>query len=105
MATAVNKLECRMDFSVVILTFNSQRYIRTCLDSLVSAFNTLGKTCEIFVIDDGSVDNSRAIVQAVRNEHSANIELVALDRNTGTTFSRNIGLRKATGDKIIIMDS
>lgn len=94
-----------MDFSVVILTFNSQRYIRTCLDSLVSAFNTLGKTYEIFVIDNGSVDNSRAIVQAVRNEHSANIELVALDRNTGTTFSRNIGLRKATGDKIIIMDS
>lgn len=94
-----------MDFSVIILTFNSQRYIRTCLESLIQAFSTLEKQYEIFVIDNGSIDQSKTIVNAVRSEYQANIDLIALDRNTGTTFSRNIGLRKASGNNIIIMDS
>lgn len=94
-----------MDFSVVILTFNSQRYIEQCLMSLVSAFEALNKRFEIFVIDNGSVDKSRELVEMVRDSTRANIVLIALDMNTGTTYSRNLGLKRSQGDQVIIMDS
>lgn len=94
-----------MDFSVVILTYNSESYIETCLRSLISSFNDNDASYEIFVIDNGSVDRTRAIITQVRDDMSGNIQLILFDYNTGTTFSRNQGLKRATGDRIIIMDS
>lgn len=94
-----------MDFSVVILTFNSQRYIEKCLTSLISAFDTLQSSYEIFVIDNGSVDQSCAIVERIKEDFNANVILEKLGHNTGTTYSRNIGLKRSTGDYVIIMDS
>jgi GT2 family glycosyltransferase len=94
-----------MDYSVVILSFNSERYIGQCLDSLVGAFAALSASYEIFVIDNGSQDRSKVIVNEIKTKHQANIDLTAFDHNTGTTFSRNHGLRRCQGEKIIILDS
>jgi GT2 family glycosyltransferase len=94
-----------MDYSITILTFNSERYIRKCLVSLVESFNDLSASYEIFVIDNGSKDKSKEITRDVISEYSANINLIEFDHNTGTTFSRNQGLAKSTGEFIIVMDS
>ena len=94
-----------MEFSVVVLTFNSQRYIKVCLESLVNSFRALGCEYEIFVIDNNSLDSSRELTQKVADEFGANIKLIALDRNTGTTYSRNLGLKQASGKNIIVLDS
>lgn len=94
-----------MDYSVTILTFNSERYIKNCLVSLVNAFNELSSPYEIFVIDNGSTDKSKTLTRQVTEEYSANIKLIEFDHNTGTTFSRNQGLSQSKGDYIIVMDS
>ena len=94
-----------MDYSITILTFNSEPYIRKCLVSLVESFNNLSASYEIFVIDNGSKDKSKDITREVISEYSANIQLIEFDHNTGTTFSRNQGLAKSTGEFIIVMDS
>ena len=94
-----------MDYSITILTFNSERYIRKCLVSLVESFNDLSARYEIFVIDNGSKDKSKEITRDVISEYSANISLIEFDHNTGTTFSRNQGLSKSAGEFIIVMDS
>ena len=94
-----------MDYSVVILSFNSERYMGKCLESLVDAFESLAASYEIFVIDNGSKDQSRAIVEQLTADRQANIDLTAFDHNTGTTFSRNHGLRRCKGSRIIILDS
>lgn len=94
-----------MDVSVVILTFNSARYIERCLNDLITALEEANKKYEIFVIDNGSRDDSPRLVEALKKQRSANIQLIAFDHNTGTTFSRNQGLAQATGENIIILDS
>ncbi len=94
-----------MDYSVVILSFNSQKYIATCLQSLLDAFAHLDATYEIFVIDNGSKDQSCAHIERVKQERGANIHLIRFDHNTGTTFSRNQGLKRAAGEHVIVMDS
>ncbi len=76
-----------------------------CLESLVDAFESLAASYEIFVIDNGSKDQSRAIVEQLTADRQANIDLTAFDHNTGTTFSRNHGLRRCKGSRIIILDS
>jgi len=94
-----------MDYSVTILTFNSERYIQKCLLSLIESFKELSASYEIFVIDNGSQDKSKAITREIKETHAANIKLIEFDHNTGTTFSRNQGLSQSTGKNIIVMDS
>ncbi len=94
-----------MDFSAIILTFNSERYIETCLTSLISSFSKINASYEVFIIDNGSTDKTRDIIGQVTEDMSANVELIPFDYNTGTTFSRNQGLKRAKGERIIIMDS
>lgn len=94
-----------MDFSVVVLTFNSETYIEKCLRSLVSGFDSISASYEVFVIDNGSSDKTLSIIEEVKADSRENIILIAFDHNTGTTYSRNQGLKRAQGDKVIIMDS
>ncbi len=80
----------------VILTWNSERYIRNCLRSILSIDETVFQNT-VIVIDNGSEDGT---VECIRSEckgfaRSAHrYEFVTLDRNYGTTRSRNIGLKK-----------
>jgi len=95
-----------MDISVVILTYNSAKTITRCLDSLRESLSKLNFKYEILVVDNGSNDGTVALLE---NYASASLgsrfDVTVLDRNLGTTVSRNIALRKVTGRTVIIMDS
>jgi len=94
-----------MDYSAIILTFNSERFIENCLKQLVFSFNETKKSYEIYVIDNGSSDKTLSIIENTKKEISGNIIIIPFDYNTGTTYSRNQGLKRAIGNRIIIMDS
>jgi len=94
-----------MDYSVTILTFNSERYIKQCLCSLIDSFSEIKASYEIYVIDNGSTDQSKIITKQVIADRQANIHLIEFDHNTGTTYSRNQGLSRSIGENIIVMDS
>lgn len=93
------------DYSVIILTFNSQRCIARCLESLKDSFQTLGATAEVFVIDNGSHDETKSVIRGIIFPEQIELKLIEFDHNTGTTFSRNQGLRQATGRYVVVMDS
>lgn len=88
-----------MYLSFVILTCNSEKYISECLDSIESSLPR-GIDSEIFVVDNGSKDKTCEILDSRKG-----IFTIKLERNYGTTYSRNLALKKATGDYIVIMDS
>lgn len=93
-----------MDVSFVILSWNSARFLNGCISSIHSDFAGSHLTYEVFVIDNGSKDGSLEIL----SEYQAKgypLNVIPLGHNTGTTFSRNIGLRMAHGRYICIMDS
>jgi GT2 family glycosyltransferase len=94
-----------MDISVVILTWNSEKYIDSCLSSLFSEFNSGGYSHEIIIVDNGSRDQTVQLLSSIKNQYPKNVFPVLLDKNMGTTYPRNLALKMAKGDVIIIMDS
>jgi GT2 family glycosyltransferase len=94
-----------MTLSIVILTWNSSRHIEDCLNSLLSTIGEPLKPFEIFVVDNGSTDRTRAILSRYQTDFPEVIKPIFLDANTGTTYSRNLALRKAAGSYIAILDS
>ena len=90
-------------FSFVILTWNSEATIGACLDSIRDACAREGLGYEVLVVDNGSSDGTRGIL----NGRAASMPLhtTLLEKNRGTTRTRNIALKQSTGDIICVMDS
>ena len=94
----------------IILTWNSKSVIEKCLNSIL-AFQKI--ETRIIVIDNGSKDQTAAIVQRVQEKAKRSSErfmLVQLVKNRGTTLSRNIGIAIALNaakdnDCVCILDS
>ncbi|SMC50185.1 Glycosyltransferase involved in cell wall bisynthesis [Desulfocicer vacuolatum DSM 3385] len=86
-----------MVVSVVIPTYNSGKYLVKALDSV---FSQTFENYEIIVVDDGSTDNTRQIVQGygkrVRYFYQA---------QSGPSHARNFGIRNAKGNLIAFLDA
>lgn len=94
-----------MDLSFVILTWNSKRFISPCIESIIQNTSRLGIEFEIFVVDNGSIDGTVEIIADLSRLYPKIIQPIFLSSNQGTTRSRNMAIRKAGGDKIVILDS
>jgi GT2 family glycosyltransferase len=92
-------------YSFVILSFNSEQYIEKCLSSINQAIKEIKQNAEIFVIDNGSNDGSMELINNYQFCEFINYKVIQFSYNTGTTYSRNEALRKATGNYIVILDS
>ncbi|MDP2922781.1 MAG: glycosyltransferase family 2 protein [Candidatus Omnitrophota bacterium] len=86
--------------SVIVPVYNSEKYLRLCLDSII---NQSYKNIEILLIDDGSTDNSGKIC----NEYalSDNRIKVIHTKNNGPAAARNIGIEKSKGSFIFFVDA
>jgi GT2 family glycosyltransferase len=94
-----------MDISCVILTWNSEKYVSKCLESLLRDLDENQFSYEIFVVDNGSTDNTVEIVNSYKDKFPQRIFPIYLKKNMGTTFSRNLALRRVEGAYVVIMDS
>jgi GT2 family glycosyltransferase len=90
-----------VDISCVLLTWNSAAYVKKCLCSLSRDLCGSGLSHEIIVIDNGSTDGTLEILRDL----PIPLFVIPLSHNTGTTFSRNIGLRMARSQYVAILDS
>ncbi|MBZ7982168.1 glycosyltransferase [Campylobacter sp. RM12640] len=95
-----NKIDYIPKVSVIIPVYNTEKYLRECLDSVI---NQSLKEIEIICIDDGSTDNSLEILK----EYAAkdNRITVLTQENMGVSVARNCGLEIATGKYIQFLDS
>lgn len=94
-----------MDVSAVVLSFNSKRYIETCIRSLVQSYAECSLLGEILVVENGSTDGSVEILKSLQSELGETLQVIYLPENTGTTQSRNMAMRRAKGGAILILDS
>ena len=88
-----------MKVSVIIPVCNAEEYLRQCLDSIVC--QTL-QDIEIICIDDGSTDNSIAILEEYARKDSR-VEVIC-QPNAGAAAARNNGLLHAQGEYLSILD-
>lgn len=90
--------------SAVVLTWNSARYVEKCLRSLALDAYRSGIKFELFVVDGGSSDGTREILQRLERE-IPELCVILLGENVGATVSRNIALKKSRGKYMLVLDS
>ncbi len=89
--------------SVVVPVYNTEKYLRRCMDALVN--QTISDSdFEIIAVNDGSTDNSLKILNEYREKYP-NIVKVASKTNGGQATARNLGIDMASGDYIGFADS
>ncbi|WP_124641149.1 MULTISPECIES: glycosyltransferase family 2 protein [Amniculibacterium] len=89
--------------SVVIPMYNAEKTILQALNSVKK--QSCGNVFEIFVVNDGSTDQSQKIVEEfISNNPAINITIIN-QNNQGVSAARNAGLKRATGDFIALLDS
>ncbi len=93
-----------ISISVVIPTYNRERYIKKSIESVLAQTGQgeLFEISQILVIDDGSTDETRSVVSSVGDER---IIFHKTDRNSGAAAARNLGVSMASGEWIAFQDS
>lgn len=86
--------------SIIIPVYNSEKYIKECLDSLI--IQTFSEF-EIICVDDGSTDNSYNILQQYKEKD--NRISVFKQKNQYAGAARNYGIKKAKGKYLLFLDA
>jgi glycosyltransferase involved in cell wall biosynthesis len=87
--------------SIIIPCYNVDKYIKRCLDSLVS--QTIFNQLQIICVDDGSSDCTADLIRGYQSQYQ-NI-ILKTQTNQGQSAARNKGLKFANGDFIGFIDS
>jgi glycosyltransferase involved in cell wall biosynthesis len=93
---------CRL--SVVVPVHNEEEVLRECARRLLGVLDTLPMEAEIVYVNDGSTDNSLAIMQQLRDE-DPRVAIVDLSRNFGKEIAMSAGLDHAKGDAVVVIDA
>lgn len=89
-----------MKVSIIVPIYNVEKYLAKCIDSLV---NQTYRDVEIILVNDGSTDSSEDIVKQYAEKDS---RIMALNKvNGGLSDARNYGLKYATGEYCLFIDS
>lgn len=85
--------------TVFIPVFNAEEFLSEALESILKQTY---QNIEILLVDDGSTDRSIDIIHSFDDER---IRLIQNGENRGIPYTRNVGLREAKGEYMIIMDA
>ena len=89
-----------MKISIIIPAYNAEKTIEKCLDSILrQTYNNL----EVIVINDGSTDSTDSILQKYKEIDSRIVYIK--NNNKGVSYSRNYGIKIASGDYLTFVDS
>ena len=95
----LKKIPFQEKISVIIPTYNREKVI---LNSIKSCLNQTYNNIEIIIIDDCSTDNTKSIINKVRDHR---IKYIKLNKNNGASYARNVGIHIAKGKYIAFQDS
>jgi GT2 family glycosyltransferase/glycosyltransferase involved in cell wall biosynthesis len=88
--------------SLVVLTYNNLNLTKECLDSIER--NTEYDNYEVIVVDNLSTDETREYL--IQNySKKENYTIILNDENVGFAAGNNIGLEKATGDILVVLNN
>jgi len=89
-------------FSVVITSYNSSKYIKK---TLISLLNQSFKNFEVVLVDDGSTDNTISIVKKFKQQKKLKIKIIELLHKGSPARSRNVGILNSKGKYICFLDA
>lgn len=89
-----------MDLTIIIITFNYEKYLRECIDSCLEQLPS-GLTYEIVIVDDGSTDGTHKILSKSFPKMLRSYHIV----NSGIERASNFGFYKAKGKYVVRVDA
>ncbi len=87
--------------SIIVPTFNSEKYLKNCIESILSQSY---KNFEVIFVDNSSKDKTVQIVKDYIKQNK-NFVLKIVNNEFNIANSRNIGIQNAKGDLIAFLDS
>lgn len=90
-------MKCKV--SIIVPIYNIEKYVERCIKSLINQTYT---NIEIILVNDGSKDNSKKIIEKYK-KCDTRIQIIN-KLNGGLSSARNAGLNMVTGDYILYVD-
>lgn len=91
-------------YSIVIPAYNETARIERALSCVSGCIWQSGWDAEVLVVDDGSTDNTAALVESWAREHPE-VRLIRNGRNRGKGYSVRNGMLRAAGDIVMFTDA
>ena len=84
-----------MKISVVIPVFNGEKFLKQAVNSVL---NQTRKVDEIIIVDDGSTDKTKEILEDIHLNIDTTIKIIHHDQNKGIGATINTGIKNLSGD-------
>jgi dolichyl-phosphate beta-glucosyltransferase len=91
-------------WSVVIPAYNEEKRLPAYLREVIAYFDGKGESYEVVVVNDGSQDDTEAVVESLQESYSA-LRLVRLPCNRGKGYAVRAGMLNATGELRLFADA
>ena len=92
------------ELSLFLPVMDEEENLRPMHAKIAAALDALGKAAEVIYVDDGSTDNSLAILKEIAAEDER-VRVISLRRNYGQTAAMSAGIDAARGEILIPMDA
>ncbi|MCD6384483.1 glycosyltransferase [Candidatus Sumerlaeota bacterium] len=93
-----------IEVSIIVPVYNEEGSLRPLYDELKQAIQQIDRNSEIIFVNDGSKDNSEAVLNQLAEQDSM-VKVIHLQTNFGQTAAIAAGLDHAQGDIIIPIDA
>ena len=94
--------EVSVKLSIVIPVYNEARTVDQLISSVLKV--DTGLETELVVVDDGSTDGTRAVLEQAKQKHS-NMAVLFHERNQGKGAAVRTGFAAAAGDVVLVQDA
>lgn len=96
---SIKNLKEPKDLVIIIVSYNSRRYLKDCLDSINE--NPLNARYEIIVVDNGSTDGSIGFLK----DNYPDIKLILNNKNIGFAAANNLAIKSSDSSYILLLNS
>ncbi len=96
----------KAELSIIIVSYNTKKLTKECLDSIIKSLSGSSITYEIIVVDNNSTDGSVEVLKnLVRQLADRNLELITSKTNLGFGKGNNLGVKHAQGEYILLLNT
>lgn len=97
------KHDGKFSYTIVSAVYNVEKYLDEYFDSIINQSLNFKKHIHIILVDDGSTDNSAAIIKKWQKKYPSNIHYYYKE-NGGQASARNLGLQYVKTDWVTFID-
>ncbi len=90
--------------SVVVPAYNEEDRLGKTLEEMISYLDSRGTSYEVFVVDDGSGDATKHLVEKLHQEHPC-VDVLSYPENHGKGYAVRLGMMSARGERVLFADA